>query len=352
MTFRSFSTGRAGKTAACWPLASLLPLLLLILALGACTPRVAGLGPAVTTPALEGQSLRMADGARLALHEWRPEGPPRAVLLGLHGLNDTARNFLAESAPPLVAGGLLIQAYDQRGHAGNEPRGVWPGTEALVSDAVSAIRLLRAQHPDLPFYVLGESMGSNIALQAAERLRADPAAPRVDGWLLLVPGLWGLDDMNPITALSFRAALHSFPSLAVGSGSPSMIPTDNEDALARFNADPQTIKDTRVDVVWGLLQLTEATVPLVARCCAGPTLFLYGAKDGVIEQRPTKAALRTLPADAPARVALYRDGWHILLRDLQREVVARDILAFTADPRAPLPSGAERDGAAWLASPP
>ena len=37
-----------------------------------------------------------------------------------------------------------------------------------------------------------------------------------------------------------------------------------------------------------------------------------------------------------------------MLRDLQRAVPIGDILAWMADPHAPLPSGAERAAQAWL----
>jgi len=49
--------------------------------------------------------------------------------------------------------------------------------------------------------------------------------------------------------------------------------------------------------------------------------------------------------------ALVHKGTHFtaLLRDLQRDVVAADILAWLAMPAAPLPSGADAAAAAWLA---
>jgi acylglycerol lipase len=50
------------------------------------------------------------------------------------------------------------------------------------------------------------------------------------------------------------------------------------------------------------------------------------------------AAARRLPPTV--RTALYEDGWHWLLRDLQREVVFGDILAYIADADAQLPSQA------------
>ncbi|OYW09059.1 MAG: hypothetical protein B7Z53_03680 [Rhodospirillales bacterium 12-71-4] len=92
----------------------LLAWLALLLA-GGCTPVVLPMGPAIAPPALMQDAVVAADGARLPLHAWAPPGPPRAVLLALHGFNDHAGNFLADSIGALTEGGLLVYAYDQRG---------------------------------------------------------------------------------------------------------------------------------------------------------------------------------------------------------------------------------------------
>ena len=48
-------------------------------------------------------------------------------------------------------------------------------------------------------------------------------------------------------------------------------------------------------------------------------------------QRPTFDAIRALPKDAGHRLAVYRTGWHLLLRDLKAQIVWDDIAAWIAD---------------------
>jgi hypothetical protein len=43
------------------------------------------------------------------------------------------------------------------------------------------------------------------------------------------------------------------------------------------------------------------------------------------------------------RFGLYPDGYHMLLKDLQRIVVWKDIVSWMFSPDATLPSGFERD---------
>ncbi len=64
----------------------------------------------------------------------------------------------------------------------------------------------------------------------------------------------------------------------------------------------------------------------------------------------TSSSWNDLPAAARQRqrLAVYEDGWHMLLRDLGAEVVLDDVSAWIADPGAPLPSGADRRAEAVL----
>ena len=72
-----------------------------------------------------------------------------------------------------------------------------------------------------------------------------------------------------------------------------------------------------------------------------------GGKDELIPDRATAATWRELPAE-PVR-AFYPAGYHLLLRDHERVTPIDDILAWIRNPDAPLPSGADRAAAAWLA---
>jgi alpha-beta hydrolase superfamily lysophospholipase len=75
-----------------------------------------------------------------------------------------------------------------------------------------------------------------------------------------------------------------------------------------------------------------------------PSLLLYGEKDEIIPRKPTLALWRRLPngAGAQQRLALYADGWHMLLQDLDAARVLADIAAWIDHPQRPLPSGADR----------
>lgn len=306
---------------------------LLALLLAACTPREMPAGPPGMAPRLEAEALIAADGARLPLRRWAPEGQPRFVLLALHGLNDHSGNMMLESAPLLTAGGALVYAYDQRGFGAAPNRSFWPGAQTLADDALAAGRLLRARHPGLPIILLGESMGGALALWLAG---SAPDLP-FDGVIATTPALWARDFMPGWMQELLWLGAHSLPQLGFYGASPNIVASSNEAALRRFGTDPLTLKTTRIDMMWGVVGLMDRAVAALPACCARPTLVLTGAQDQVVPRAAIEAALARVPPEAPLTRIDYPQGYHLLLRDRIREGVAADLLAWAAA----LPRGAD-----------
>jgi alpha-beta hydrolase superfamily lysophospholipase len=316
-------------------------------ALAGCTPLVMPAGPPRLAPEVAGDQLVMADGARLPLRRWLPERAPRAVVLGLHGFNEYARSFLADGAALFTAQGVALYGIDQRGFGAAPNRGYWPGAATLAADAATACALLRAAHPGLPLVLMGESMGGAVAMLAAAR--GDLAA---DALVLLAPAVWGRNTMSGFIRTMLDIAAFMVPRWGFRNSFGGITPTNNEASLIRWSRDPLIIRETRVDAAIGLVDLMDDAVAAAPRLDAfgRPVLILYGGKDQLIPASPTRNVLRSLPEGLPVTLGYYAAGYHQLLRDEEGAAVVRDILAWLAAPRAPLPSGAELAAARWLAT--
>ena len=57
-----------------------------------------------------------------------------------------------------------------------------------------------------------------------------------------------------------------------------------------------------------------------------PVLYLYGLKDQVVPETPSRKVMASLTS--PNKQVIYEKGYHMLLHDLQRETVYRDILRW------------------------
>ncbi|KQS55591.1 lysophospholipase [Brevundimonas sp. Leaf363] len=320
-------------------------LAMVLAALGACAPYVQPplhpaadfAGPAIRPRDDNTGVLVMEDGARLPYLHWAPEGRPTAVVVALHGMNDHDASFRL-AGPWWAEHGVETYAYDQRGFGQAPGRGLWAGQDRMVEDVRQAVALVRGARPGVPVVVIGESMGGSVAVAAFASDRP-PAADRV---ILLAPGVWGWSSQPLANRAALWLAARAMGDLALEP--PEFVArliraSSNTAELVRNGRDPDSILATRFDAVSGLVDLME-TASRHLGDIRTPALLMYGANDQVVEKGPMKLALQRAGSPPNLRTAYYEKGWHLLNRDLDAETVYRDVLAYLADPAAPLPSGA------------
>ena len=105
-----------------------------------------------------------------------------------------------------------------------------------------------------------------------------------------------------------------------------MHPSDNIEMLRALGRDPLVIKETRVDVLYGVANLMDMTRdPLDYP--DERTLLLFGSRDNIIPREPACEWLRSLTDNGSMRadILVYANGYHMLTRDLQADVVLGDI---------------------------
>jgi acylglycerol lipase len=274
---------------------------------------------------------RLAREPDLPRREWLPDAPPRAVVLAVHGFNDYSNAF-AEFGVFAAEHGIAVHAYDQRGFGANDAAGRWAGRRALIADLEAERARLGELYPNRPVYLLGESMGAAVIMAAM----ASGAALDADGVILTAPAVWGGDQLNPLYRATLWLVARVAPGLRLSGRSLGVMASDNLDALRELSADPLFIKETRVDAIAGLVELMD-TAYAAAGALSGPVLILVGERDEIVPPDSQIAMIEQVRTTPCVRI-VYPEGWHLLLRDLQRRVVWQDILAWIDG--APLPSEA------------
>lgn len=285
-------------------------------------------------PALTATAAIMDDGYRLPLRRWGSTDGALVMLLAVHGFNDYGNGF-ARLGSRLATRGALTYAYDQRGFGATVQRGRWAGSERMLRDLFQLAKLLRRRHPRLPLYLLGESMGGALVMVAATR------GSTANGFILLAPAVWSRDGMNPLLRLALWIGAHSLPWLELTGEGVDIQASDNWPMLRAFGADPLVIKETRIDALWGVTNLMDRA-KASASGLRSRLLLLYGEHDEVIPPHAFCALLDGLPDPAvDRRLVLYRNGWHMLARDLQGHRVIDDVASWLSDRGRPMPSGEE-----------
>lgn len=295
----------------------------LICMLSACSPNV--MTPPAASESYPGISERLFtsyDNTRLPLRAWRPSGETAGVIIAVHGFNDYS-NFVADAARFFNNNQLAVYAYDQRGFGETAARGRWSGSQTLADDLLAFIAQLKMLYPDTPLYVLGDSMGGAVAIRAM----AGRDNPGVEGLILVAPAVWARSTMPFYQRFFLSLAAHIIPWKKVSGEAIRIKPSDNIEMLKQLGKDPLVIKKTRIDTLYGLANLMDEAYANGARL-KQRLLLLYGEKDEIIPRDPVFEFYQKLPLRAlgKQRMILYKNGYHMLLRDMQAEIVLRDIV--------------------------
>jgi len=317
--------------------------IVLVLLLAACAPQLQEIGPPVDQPRLTDKAIHMPDGVDLPLRVWEPwDRPAEAVILALHGFNDYSRG-LAAAGKGMARRGFIFYAYDPRGFGLTPQRGIWAGEQPMMDDLRVAARLIKAKHPGLPLFLLGESMGGAVIMNAA--VSDDP--PLADGLILAAPAVWGWQTLSPLARKITETAAHVIPWVTVVPTGVHVEASSNVAALRDLARDPLVIKQTRIDTALGLVNLMTDAFDAAAKLEKPRWLVMFGDREAILDRSAVNAALpqfRDLPPDQ-GRIAIYPHGYHLLLRDFIQYTVFDDIAAWIHDPAPPLPSGADQRGA-------
>ncbi|XP_057561620.1 monoglyceride lipase isoform X22 [Hippopotamus amphibius kiboko] len=221
-----------------------------------------------------------ADGQYLFCRYWKPSGTPRALVFVSHGAGEHCGRY-DELARMLVGLGLLVFAHDHVGHGQSEgERMVVSDFQVFIRDVLQHVDVVQKDHPGLPIFLLGHSMGGAIAiLTAAER------PSHFSGMVLISP----LVLANPESATTFKV--------------------DN------YNTDPLICR-AGLKVCFGI-QLLNA-VSRVERALPKltlPFLLLQGSADRLCDSRGAYLLMESAKSQDKT-LKIYEGAYHVLHKEL------------------------------------
>jgi alpha-beta hydrolase superfamily lysophospholipase len=290
--------------------------------------------------------IQAADGARLAERRWLPDGEVRATVQVVHGLSEHAGRY-GRLAAALTARGVAVAALDQRGHGrtaeSTGPGGFGPGatSDAVLDDVRDLGERLAAEHPGVPYVLLGHSLGSAVALASAERDGAGLAGLVLSGPIGVAPHLAAA---VPQLEAAVAGGMGDQPMDALGAFNapfePARTPYDwlSRDAaeVDAYLADPLCGDDVPPTYAYGAgmfaLVSRAASPEGVAGLPAGlPVLLLSGQRDPVGgEDAAQVTALAELirGRGLPVEQHVYPDARHEVFNETNRDEVTADLLAW------------------------
>jgi alpha-beta hydrolase superfamily lysophospholipase len=275
-------------------------------------------------------SFAGARGERLFRQSWRdPSAPARGVLVLVHGLGDHS-GLYPTVVDRLVPRGWPVHAFDLRGN------GRSPGQRAYVErwrdfrgDLDAFLDVVRAEEPERPLVLLGNSLGGLVALEYA---LCAPGAARLAGVVAVAAPLGPLGVPRALLLLA-RMLSRVWPRYSRSSTGLDLTGlARDERVIAAALADPLFHRAATAR----LATETEAAIARVqalAPSLALPTLLLHGGDDRMVPPDGARAfaeRARTAPGGVTYRE--YPGGYHALLADTGHEPVLDDLERWLPSP--------------------
>ncbi|MDN5759283.1 MAG: lysophospholipase [Tomitella sp.] len=305
--------------------------------------------PSAGTPASTEWSYPSADGMhRCHVVEWTPQGVARGVVQIVHGMADRMGRY-DELAGHLTARGYVVFGADLLGHgytAGPGELGIFAEHDgwAIVSQDVHALRRLGAERygSDVPFFLLGHSMGSMFVRQHLDDYPGDVSGAILSGTtymnkpmaaaavISLEASMRLRGSRGPyavsriIDRVGARKLTHKFEPTRTDadwlSRDPDFVDANLADPLCGF---PSTLALSR-DLMVGCRNVGG---PTALRRIRTPLLMLSGSEDPLGGRPAIRRIVHELDraghADAVARV--YPGGRHEVFGEINREEVFADL---------------------------
>jgi acylglycerol lipase len=260
--------------------------------------------------------FQASDHAAVPYRLW-PAAAPRAVVLLLHGAFDYSGAF-DDIGPKFAARGITAFAFDQRGFGATRSRRHWCGRQRMVKDVEDAIGYIRTRFGELPLFIVGESMGAAIAVNAAAK------GVDVSGIVLAAPGAIA----GGIRRLFASAVVRLIEFFAPRSEITVERLSARElgaSAAIRLLCDPLVLRGIRPRMAFGLLELAAAAVD-AARKVTVPALTMVGSKEDFLRTKCIAQLHRALAGDKTWLE--FEGGPHLLLHWQDADKVLAEVFAW------------------------
>lgn len=262
-------------------------------------------------------------GLKLYTEFWIPQ-KPKALIVVVHGLSEHTGRY-----GPLIKHfynlGYAVAVYDQRGHGQSEgERGHIASFQDLLSDLAAFLEHVRKRFPDLPLFLLGHSLGGQIALNFVVKYRMG-----LRGVLVSSPNLQ-LKMKIPAWKRWFVEKGHqALPKLKMGSEIKPEELSHDMFVVEGYKADPRVIRRYSLQSAWEILHNLDMVMAMAPRIHV-PVFFAHAGDDSITDPEGTRQFYRRVPVQRK-RMRIYSGFYHELVHEVGKEQVFEDMNKFMED---------------------
>ena len=264
--------------------------------------------------------ITSAQGIKIYFRQKLPT-QPKAIVIVSHGYAEHS-GFYIQLMEFLVSKGYGVYALDHRGHGrSEEERGHLEKFEFFLEDMDAFVDYIQGQHPELPLYLFGHSMGGLISFSYGilhpEKIRGQifsgAALGRPEGteWIPNWTFKWIKRFLNRYKV---------YPVL-------SRRGTRNMEIRKYSGGDPLVLKYATAGFFSEFVGRGVQFAQENAARFSLPCLFLHGTEDRIIPHKFSSDIFKKISSE-DKELKFYEGLYHELVQEPEREEVMKDILAW------------------------
>jgi alpha-beta hydrolase superfamily lysophospholipase len=250
----------------------------------------------------------------LLYRKWAVE-TPQAVLLLVHGIGAHSErwNYLAEF---FQQKNVVSYAIELQGFGENQPTGDIPNFEIYFQDIIKLRELIRQEHPQLPVFLSGESMGGLIVYNCAFRKPEE-----FTGLIALSPAFKNRMKFPFWIYPLFIGALIFKPKYQIKLPFRGVEITADKIVQDKLHDDKRELRYASVELLFNIVKLQffakyQKDIPI-------PVLFQTSGQDTLVDTKTSIEFFKRLIAEK--KYIEYPDMKHALSIEQEREKVFTDM---------------------------
>ncbi|MGI9244661.1 MAG: alpha/beta fold hydrolase [Verrucomicrobiales bacterium] len=276
---------------------------------------------------MKGKYWISSDGSNFPFTRWSSKSRTKKVVVAVHGLSGAASDF-EPLGDFLSERSITVYSYALRGQ-GNDPRkdriGDIKDPELWYADLDVFLNLVRYEHPGVPLFLYGESLGGLISVHGLRTL-AKPNRESIQGVILSSPvvSLKDLEALPRVRYIALKTVIRLLPRKMISleklaEGKEDMQITGDAEHRENLRNTTHAVEEYSFRLLGTLERLINASGEK-ASVIRKPILILYPENDLLTTPEDVDewfAALKT--NDKEKR--LFEESYHMLLHDTERDEV-------------------------------
>lgn len=267
-----------------------------------------------------------ADGLSLYYQSWLPTIDVKATVVLIHGLGGHSGLF-QNVVKALLPEGYALYAYDLRGH-GRSPgqRGYINRWSDYRNDLAYLIAMVQQQHPEVPCFLMGHSLGSIIALEYALHGQfGEPGKmpyPNISGIVAASPP-FGPNAKTDLRLRIGQLLSLSWPRFSMSLGLGHILPSRDRSVVLAYAHDPLRHQRGTARLATEFLT-TIKSLHAHRAYLSLPVLILHGTADKIADLKSCQQFFQELPQMKKMFIS-YQGAYHELYNESNQAEIMKDI---------------------------